>query len=265
MKKLLVLTYGALFCLSANIYADQEVRNDVPQEVEETEEGKTKEASLKLSFSGDENRHAVPDGATEDQEEEVEGVTKQASLMVKNFQQWYQSSYQNNSLYTGSYHWPVELTVAGDFLTLEDGSQWRISSDNIWMVLGWRQADQVFICRNQQYNPPYKYLLWNATNGQAVAAKLCLTPYINGQYTHYYAERTNSDQVFVLEDGSCWVLYDNDELFWRPLAVGMKLDGWHKGDIIMVGLNNDPADKDRRPYLLVNASKNESMTANLLR
>ncbi len=149
--------------------------------------------------------------------------------------------------YSGAMHW---VNVVGDYVEIEDGSQFLISSWDAWRTLGWYPTDVVVIAPNSNYYSIYDYEMHNLTTLDVVECDLLSGPYY---YSPYRLEIVGIDYLLdevILSDGTLW-----DISLWDWDIV----NSWFLGDSIIVGVN----DSYINPYILINVNCNNYACASL--
>lgn len=151
-------------------------------------------------------------------------------------------------------HRPASISILGDTVILEDGSEWFISSSDREKVLQWKNLDPLVIKINDGwtfyynrvvFNKSYKYLIFNQRTSESIPVNFHMSPIISGENTNYIYDIEYHKQEIVLQDGSRWKM-KNKDIF----------DRWSHDHLIIIGFEDgnfwSPSD-----YLLINATLDE--------
>lgn len=167
-------------------------------------------------------------------------------------------AYESNEKFDPPYRLLANKDPKGHSIELDDGSVWRITSDNSIVQL-WRENDSLVIYPIYYqfwYGSPY-YIL-NERTQETVNVELSYGPILN--------QPTNAQLVYIdykngkvqIQDGaarSSWFKVDPSEL--------EKLKGWKLNQSIILGANEGSWNGywSAFPYILINVEKDEFITA----
>lgn len=134
--------------------------------------------------------------------------------------------------------------IGGDWIQLADGSEWKISPENSYLVAQWRAGDQIFITQSDCGSCSFHYRLVNATRDVVVYANRLSKPlsYLTTAKT-ITAIDPHQERIF-LSDGTYW------EVTW---VDDITIKSWHLGDLVMIGVNGG-YNRGSYPILLINVS-----------
>jgi hypothetical protein len=146
--------------------------------------------------------------------------------------------------YPGIFYSPVTLSYLGDYVTLNDGSGWTISSSDAYKTLNWLTSDLLVITPNQSWFSSYMFKMTNQNTGVSVKCNLTLGPIYNGIYTHWIVGINYFTQDVYLENGTVWNVSGLDSSIFSQ---------WMINDTIIMGVN-DGYFSTSRPYILINVN-----------
>jgi hypothetical protein len=144
------------------------------------------------------------------------------------------SSYQRTGIGYGfnsdfSNHYLNTVSAYGDTVEFEDGSWWKISSNDNYKALSWRPGDTLVITPNRGWFSSYHYCITNRNTGSSIKANLNVGPIAFGPYTHWINTVDQSTGHLFIENGTCWCVSNKDAYIFRE---------WAPSDTIIVGLND---------------------------
>ena len=151
------------------------------------------------------------------------------------------------------YHFPTvsgavqvlySLGVAGEWLQLVDGSDWKIGKQEKKKVADWQAGDQLFITQADCTLCDEQYRLVNITRGVMVHAKRHSKPLSHVSTAKTVIAIDTYDDIVYLSDGTCW------NVTWLDEAV---MTSWHLGDQVIMAVNSGYNRADY-PALLINVS-----------
>lgn len=142
------------------------------------------------------------------------------------------------------------ISVQGDYLIIEDGSQWNIKIGYASEVLTWKTTDPIALVKNDSYISSYffgyKYKMINVSTNASVEVKLSLGPILTNPYTLLISSINPVTYEVLLSDNSLWqcdpsqyYLFDK----WLPgdgIIVGTNVKGWFFNksyDNILINVN----------------------------
>lgn len=165
--------------------------------------------------------------------------------------------------YPGYVHRPTGVTPTGDCVTLDDGSCWEIFWEDSYKTLDWLATDLLYLRQNPENMQVYNFQIYNDAARCKVACRLISPPSPQSPYAHYMVRKDECQQHLVLEDGSRWRVYENEDCFLRRWRRQRILQDWAQHDLIIVG-SNIRYDKSVNPYILINARTKTRISANLV-
>lgn len=154
----------------------------------------------------------------------------------------------------GAMHHPIAVSFKGDNVELEDGSIWKVSSNDRHMTLDWMTGDIIIIVPNHTWFSSYDYRLVNLNTGANVKVNLSLGPIYNGIYTHWILAIDYNKREVYLEDGSVW------KMSWWDSSI---VDQWLPNDTVIIGIN-DGWFSGGNPNMLINVNMNDSAIGNCI-
>lgn len=169
---------------------------------------------------------------------------QQALLMHK------QTNIPHNS--AASYHRITTMSVYGDSVEIEDGSWWKIASNDSSTVFSWRQGDSVVITPNNSFFSSYNYYITNEQTRTYVKANLNVGPIAFGQYSHWITSVDPVGGHVYLENNSCWCISNGDAHVFRD---------WAPNDAIIIGINDSWFSS--YDHILINVNMNTYVRAKL--
>lgn len=178
-------------------------------------------------------------------EEEAEASIKSTEAAKVNASTFYTS-------HTGAFHNPYSVSYLGDYVVLEDGSGWSISSSDTYKTLNWLTSDLIVITANADWFSSYMFRMTNQNTGVSVKCNLSMGPIYNGVYTHWIVGINYFTQEICLEDGSIWKVTGFDSSIFNT---------WLINDTIVIGVN-DAFLSSSRPNILINVNTLTYVRAN---
>lgn len=141
-----------------------------------------------------------------------------------------------------AYHHPMNVSVDGSNVELEDQSIWQVHSWDIDKLKSWEPQHRVLIAPNKniftKWSYPYKLINLDKSCGNIVKAKMKFTPVLNDpnvdMFVHWIEDIDYYNRLLRLEDGSVWKVFWNDQNMMRHFTrynivmVGTN-DGWYRG------------------------------------
>lgn len=128
-------------------------------------------------------------------------------------------------------HYINSITQNRDFIELEDGSKWKIDTDDIEDTYPWRMGDTVILSPNFKWFSSYYYKIKNLTTHRETEIKV--NPYKGpvefGPYSHWIVSIDRQNRQLFLENGTSWEIAKcNSDIF----------DQWAINDTIILGVSN---------------------------
>jgi hypothetical protein len=108
---------------------------------------------------------------------------------------------------------PYAISPKGDFIQLEDGSQWKVRHRYYRTVKRWSPNDAILI-ETGKFFTWSAYKLVNYTRGEFVDVEL-IEPMRSGALSHWITEINVYDGYLRLQDGSIWRMSANELLNWN--------------------------------------------------
>lgn len=143
----------------------------------------------------------------------------------------------------------IGISPLGDYLILEDESQWTINSDYQGEVFSWRQSDPIIIELNDHFISNhlygYKYKMINTKTNTSIDVKLHLGPILTNPCTLQVIAINPITYEVILSDNSVWqcdpyqyYLFDR-WLIGDGIIVGTNVKGWFNSsyDNILINVN----------------------------
>lgn len=156
----------------------------------------------------------------------------------------------NNSSHRDAYHYVLEVSEAGDRVTLWDLSQWVIDPEKSSTCKQWRPADEVVIApyRPWIFKSRYKFKLVHRVSGKKVKANMVRGPLLRSPLCRYILS-------IDYEKGQLWL---NDGSYWKVSKSGNdQLKEWRGDDeerhVVMIGINDSWT--SLKPNILINVSR----------
>ncbi|MBA3238568.1 MAG: hypothetical protein H0T62_09525 [Parachlamydiaceae bacterium] len=132
---------------------------------------------------------------------------------------------------------PNLISRKGDYIQLDDGSNWRVRHKDQKRVKNWKQEDLIVIETGQLFTWSI-YKLVNYSRAESSDVEL-IQPTRNGLLSHWITEIHPFDGYLRLQDGSVWRM-DTSELL-----------NWHINDDVIIGLSKDLF-SSHYSYILIN-------------
>lgn len=108
---------------------------------------------------------------------------------------------------------PYAISPKGDFVQLEDGSQWRVRHRHYKTIKRWSSNDAILI-ETGKFFTWSAYKLVNHTRGEFVDVEL-IEPIQQGSLSHWITEINPYEGFIRLQDGSYWRMSANELLNWN--------------------------------------------------
>lgn len=138
---------------------------------------------------------------------------------------------------------PYAISGKGDFIQLEDGSQWKVRHRHYSTVKRWGAGDAILI-ETGKYFTWSAYKLVNYSRGEFVDVEL-IEPVCNGLLSHWITEINLYEGYLRLQDGSIWRMSASELLNWSvndDVAIALSKD-WFSSHCSYVLIN--PRAKNR--------------------
>lgn len=163
-------------------------------------------------------------------------------------------SYSNFTIqHQRGYHQPIHVTPGGDHVTIEDGSVWQISQDDMYKTREWCFGEPVLIYPNYSWFSSYAFIFFNIKRGDFVKTNMSLTPLLDGEcglYRMYIYSIDYVNQIVTLNDFSVWQISSFDR--------GAFLN-WIPGDTVIIGVNTMWI---ANPHILFNTTRRNIANCN---
>lgn len=197
---------------------------------------------------------------TEEQKKEIEQKQKQEIVSnQKNFQNLppYIDNQYPPLVFDHNIHNIVGLSVLGDRLIIEDGSEWKIKPEDIQEVSYWKETHPILIVMNESFFSSYfqgfRYKMINAKTNTSIEVKLHLGPILQNKYTL---------QVAAINPSTCEVIFTDNTLWQCNPSEYYLLDKWLIGDTIIVGTNTRGWFNNTYDNMLINVNLLQEIKAN---
>lgn len=152
----------------------------------------------------------------------------------------------------GAFHQPMAVSFFGDYVTLEDGSEWAVNPGDTYKTLNWLTSDIILIMPNYTWFSSFNYKFINQATGVSVEVNLrtYINPLLHSVYNHRVVAIDDILQMIWLEDGSAWSISSSDYS-----------EKWQINDTVIIGLN-DGWQSSSKPNILINANLLHYVRAN---
>lgn len=143
---------------------------------------------------------------------------------------------------------PYAISAKGDFIQLEDGSQWKVRHRHYSAVRRWSVGDAILI-ETGKFFTWSAYKLVNYTRGEFVDVEL-IEPVCNGVFSRWITEINVYGGYLRLQDGSIWRMSANELLNWSvndDVVIALSKD-WFSSHCSYVLIN--PRAKNRLVAIL---------------
>lgn len=170
---------------------------------------------------------------------EAKAITQEeavAKLFYPGCYNYYQHYFFGPTLYQST------LLESGSYLTLENGSIWKMAEADVWRIPGWVVSDRLQLSRNPNLYSPYPYWLRNVENGETIRVVVKVGPRYDSPL---FCVCMESDAF----TGEVWC--SNGTTWWVPIRDRVVLDTWRPHDVVMIGVNEDCMHREC-PHLLIN-------------
>jgi len=151
----------------------------------------------------------------------------------------------------------VGISVLGDYLIIEDGSQWNIKYGSSKEAFSWKDNDPIMIIKNNSFYSSYfygyKYKMINTRTGSAIEVKLHLSPILDNPYTLQVVAIDPTTSEIILSDNSLWQLDPSQK------KLLMK---WTTKDVIIIGTNSKGWFNNSYDNILINVNWLQEIRAN---
>ncbi len=174
---------------------------------------------------------------TEEEKKEIEKLEKQdhKSTNKKQLPAVVDNQYPP-IIFTHYIHNLIGISALGDFVIIEDGSQWTIKPGYAQEAFSWRENDPIIITLNDSFMSSFlygfKYKMINAKTNSSVEIKLQLGPILNNPFTVQVAALNPLTYQVILTDNSLWQCDPSQySIFnkWLPgdgIIIGTNVKGW---------------------------------------
>lgn len=191
-----------------------------------------------IAFADEEKR--IDPGSrklTEAEKKEIQDIEKKESKLAINKQipEVYNNQYPP-LIFNHYIHNLSGISALGDYLVIEDGSEWNIKPGYSDEAFSWKESDPILIVLNDSFMSSflygYKYKMINARTNAAVEVKLHLGPILTNPYTLQIAYLNPVTYQVILSDNSLWQC-DSSQYYlfnkWLPgdgIIIGTNVKGW---------------------------------------
>lgn len=149
-----------------------------------------------------------------------------------------------NEIQPKAFNGLVCLSINGEVIGLQDGSKWRVKSEDRKKVMMWVQSDTIFIkplysCLPQIVRSS-NFIIHNRTINETVTAKLMIPSAIEDLSLYIVCSaKIHSVDCVILSDKSVWRISMSDH-FFSP----------REGNLVILGVNNHWRTADY-PHILI--------------
>jgi len=210
-------------------------------------------------FAQDERIEPGSRQLTKEQKKEVEEKQKQELETVKKKNE-IPAVYDNQYpplIFNHYIHNLAGISVLGDYLIIEDGSQWKIKAGYADEAFNWGDRDPIMIVINDSfissYFYGYKYKMVNARTNSAIEVKLQLGPLLDNPYTLQVAALNSFSYEVILTDNSLWQCDPTQYYLFEK---------WLPGDGIIIGTNTKKGWFNSYENLLINVNLLQEVRSN---
>ena len=173
------------------------------------------------------------------------------------------NAYSNGAYcnHPAAFHLPIARSWDGEYITIEDGSIWKIWAGDAYLDLNWFMTDTLVIIQDTSFFAVYPYRIVNQNTGASVAATLYAGPIYGNPYTLQIAAIDTFFNQVYLNDGSVFEISAFDD---SCLVNGNLKYRWMVGDAVVLG-SNDGNFALTRPFIIINVNVNDFARANRIR
>ncbi len=135
-----------------------------------------------------------------------------------------------------SYH-TLKTKGASTSIELEDGSWWKISSSDSWILSGWQVGDFVTITPNTGWFSSARFLIQNKSRGTHVKAEIEVGPETYGPYSWLVQSLDVFSGIVCLAQQS---INGVTQTYWKvDFSDNYLLREWAVNDTVIVGVNDN--------------------------
>lgn len=131
--------------------------------------------------------------------------------------------------YSPAVHNIQAIADFGDLITIEDGSQWVVNSQDTPKIASWNEKDSILITQNHRWFSKYQFRIVNQNSEMSVEANLHLGPIDDGKHAPSIISIDTTQGELVLSNGSRWQISQLDAIAFED---------WRLNDLIIVGYNS---------------------------
>lgn len=158
------------------------------------------------------------------------------------------------AIYSGYDHWALYFSNDCKVVELEDESQWKVASYDVYRTLKWLTGDMIAVFPNTSWFSAYDYRIVNRNTGESVDASLIRGPLYSSVYTKFVSGVDSYYDNVYLTDGTRWKVSSSDHY---------KLSKWLVSDVVIIGMNDGFFSASSFPAILINVNLNEFVFARL--
>jgi hypothetical protein len=141
------------------------------------------------------------------------------------------------------------ISALGDYLVIEDGSEWNIKPGYADEAFSWRENDPILIVINDSLMSSffygYKYKMINTRTNSFVEVKLHLGPILNNPSTLQIAEIIEANHQIILSDNSVWHCDPSQYYIFNKflpgdgIIIGTNVKSWFNSsyDALLINVN----------------------------
>lgn len=210
-----------------------------------------------LIFADEEKRiEPLSRRLSEDQIKEIQNIEKEKSPSQKKLLGFFDNQYPP-LVFDQYVHNLSAVSILGDYLIIEDGSQWSVKPGCADEIFTWKEKDPVFIILNDSFISfhlrGYKYKMINKRKNTCAEVKLYLGPLLNNPYSLQILSLNPITLEVMLSDNSIWKCDPSQYYLF---------DKWLAGDGIIVGTNVKGWFNASYNNLLINVNLLEEIRSN---
>ncbi|NGX62966.1 MAG: hypothetical protein KR126chlam6_00370 [Candidatus Anoxychlamydiales bacterium] len=149
----------------------------------------------------------------------------------------------------------IGVSVLGDYLVIEDGSQWKIRTGYAKEAFLWKEDQPILVVKNDSYLSyfhGYRYKMINIKRNTSIEVALNLGPILENQKTLLIAAINPTTCEIILTDNSLWKCDPSQKSL---------LAKWESIQAIVIGTNKKGWIKSPYDNILINTPRLEEIRA----
>jgi len=173
---------------------------------------------------------------TEQEKKEIEEIEKQEfNINKKEVPGIYNHQYPP-LIFNHYIHNLLGVSALGDFLIIEDESEWVIKSGYANEAFSWKENDPIILVLNDSFLSShlfgYKYKMINSRTNTSIEVKMNLGPILNNPYTLQIVTLNPITYEVILSDNSIWHCDPsqyhlfNKWIIGDGIIIGTNVKGW---------------------------------------